>query len=113
MKPTDEYKEAVALATAFKYDHPSKKQVTGARIYHVNSNTVKSKLWRERQRASAPIKQRGGHNRVLSDAQVEAIYKYVEDSYLSGYSATKAMVYATIGCLRANQIPPKDPPTWR
>jgi hypothetical protein len=39
---------------------------------------------------------------VLSDAQVEAIYKYVEDSYLSGYGVTKAMVYAAIGCLRAN-----------
>jgi hypothetical protein len=35
---------------------------------------------------------------MLSDAQVEAIYKYVEDLYLSGYSATKAIVYAVIGC---------------
>ena len=50
---------------------------------------------------------------MLSNVQVEAIYKYVEDSYLSGYGATKAMVYAAIGCLRVNQIPPKDPPTWR
>jgi hypothetical protein len=39
---------------------------------------------------------------MLSDAQVEAIYMYVEDSYLSQYGATKAMVYAAIGCLKAN-----------
>jgi hypothetical protein len=50
---------------------------------------------------------------MLSDAQVEAIYQYVEDSYLSGYGATKAMVYAAIGCLKANQLPPKEPPSWR
>jgi hypothetical protein len=36
----------------------------------------------------------------------------MEDSYLNGYSATKHMVYAAIGCLKANQIPPKDPPSW-
>ena len=113
MKPTDEYKEAVADATAFKYNHPSEKQVTGARIYHVNSNTVKSKLRRERQRAGAPLKQRGGHNKVLSDAQVTAIYKYVEDSYLSGYGATKSMVFAAIGHLKASQTPPQKAPSWR
>lgn len=50
---------------------------------------------------------------MLSDAQVEAIFKYVENSYLSGYGATKAMVYAAIGCLKANQLPPKEPPSWR
>ena len=48
---------------------------------------------------------------MLSDVQVEAIYQYVEDSYLSGYGATKAMVYAAIGCLKANQLPAKKPPS--
>ena len=50
---------------------------------------------------------------MLSDVQVDAIYKYVEDSYLSGYGATKAMVYAAIGCLKANQLPAMEPPSWR
>ena len=50
---------------------------------------------------------------MLSDAQVEAIYQYVEDSYLSNYGATKAMVYTAIGCLKANQLPAKKPPSWR
>jgi hypothetical protein len=40
--------------------------------------------------------------------QVEAIYKYIEVSYLSGYGATKAMVFTTIGYLKANEIPPKE-----
>ena len=68
MKPTIEYKEAIANATSFKQDNPDEKVVTGARIYHTNPNTVKSRLRRERRRAGAPLQQRGGHNKVLSDA---------------------------------------------
>ena len=37
----------------------------------------------------------------------------MEDSYLSGYSVTKAMVYIAVGYLRANQLPPKEPLSWR
>ena len=44
---------------------------------------------------------------------MNAIYQYVEDLYLSGFGATKAMVYAAVGCLKANQVPAKDPPSWR
>jgi hypothetical protein len=55
----------------------------------------------------------GGHNKTLSDTQIEAIYQYVENSYLSVYGAIKAMVYAAIGCLKANEIPIKNPPSWR
>jgi hypothetical protein len=51
------------------------------------------------------------HNKMLLDVQVKAIYDYVEDSYLSGYSATKAIVYAAIKCLKANQLPVKEPPS--
>ena len=37
----------------------------------------------------------------------------MEDSYFSGYGATKAMVYAAVGCLKANEVPMKEPPSWR
>jgi hypothetical protein len=112
MKPTDPYKASLSNATAFKHENPEEKSITAARIYSVNDSTVRTILHRERQHGGAAIKH-GGHNKILSDIQVEAIYKYVEDSYLSGYGATKAMVYAAVGCLRANQVPMKDPPTWR
>jgi hypothetical protein len=110
MKTTDEYKAAVANAIAFKHENPDEKATTAARIHHVNTATVRSSLWREQK--SNKVKH-GGQNKMLSDAQVEAIYKYVEDSFLSGYGATKAMVYAAIGCLKANQLPAKEPPSWR
>jgi hypothetical protein len=112
MKPTDEYKAALSNATAFKLEYPEEKATTAARIYNVNKNTVRTILHREQQRDGVAIKH-GGHNKILSDIQVEAIYKYIEDSYLSGYGATKAMVYTAISCLKANQLLAKNPPTWR
>jgi hypothetical protein len=112
MKPTDEYKEAVANATAFVHEHPDEKQVTGARIYHVNSNTVKSNLRRERKRGGVPTRQHRGQNKVLSELQVTAIYKYMEDLYLNRYRATKVMVFAAISYLKASQIPLQKAPSW-
>jgi hypothetical protein len=112
MKTTDEYKASVSNAIAFKHEHPDEKSTTAARIYQVNDNTVRTNLRRERICGGVEAKH-GGHNKMLSDVQVEAIYQYVEDSYLSGYGATKAMVYAAIGCLKANQLPAKEPPSWR
>jgi hypothetical protein len=113
MKPIEEYRQAIAKAAAFKHEHPIEKQITGARIYHVNPKTVDTNLRRARERGGAPAKQHGGHNKVLSDSQVMAIYKYVEDSYLGGYGATKAMVFAAISHLKASQIPPQKAPSWR
>src|SRR5438045_1217748 len=113
MKPTNEYAEALANATAFKMENPDEKQVTGARIYNVNVHTVRSKLRREQQRAGTPLRQHGGHNKVLSEAQVTAIYKYVEESYMQGYGATKSMVFAAIGFLKEKEVPPQKAPSWR
>jgi hypothetical protein len=48
----------------------------------------------------------------LSNVQINAIYKYVEDLYINGYSATKLIVYAAIGCLKANQVPIREQPLW-
>jgi hypothetical protein len=109
MKTTDEYKAAVADAISFKHEHPNEKATTAARIHYVNSATVQLNLWRER----IPDKEvkHGGYNKMLLDVQVKAIHDYVEDLYLSGYGATKAMVFAAIGCLKANQIPAKEPPS--
>ena len=109
MKTSDEYKAALANAIAFKHENPNENATTVARIHHVNPITVRSNLQREQLRKV----KHGGQNKMLSDAQVEAMYKYVEDSFLSGYGATKAMVYAAIGCLKANQLPAKEPPSWR
>ena len=100
MKTTDEYKAAISDAKAFKHENPNEKAITAARIHHVKPTTLQSSL--QREEIYGKEVQHGGHNKMLSDAQVEAIYKYVEDSYLSGYGVIKAMLYAAIGCLKAN-----------
>jgi hypothetical protein len=112
MMTTSKYKAGVSSAVAFKHEYPNEKATTAARIHHVNATTVRSSLRRDQLHGSKEVKHRG-HNKVLSDMQVEAIYKYVEDSYLSGYGATKAIVYAAVGCLKANQLPAIEPPSWR
>ena len=103
MKSANKYTEAVANAITFSHDNPSEKQVTSAQIYHVNANTIRSKLWRERQYTSIPPKQHGGQNKILSEAQITAIYKYVKDLYLSGYGVTKSMVFVAIRHLKVSQ----------
>ena len=113
MIPSNEYQEALSNATAFKLENPEEKSSAAARIYQVNDSSVRTALLRERERHTKPATSHGGHNKVLSEVQVAAIYKYVEDLYLSGYGATKAMVFAAIGCLKANEVVPKPPPTMR
>src|ERR1700730_17630476 len=105
---THEHKASLSNAIAFKLENPEENATTAARIYSVNDVTVRTNLRRIRERDGKAIKH-GGHNKVLSEVQVEAIYKYVEDSYLSGYGATKEMVYAAVGALKANQVPTKSP----
>jgi hypothetical protein len=101
---------AIAQATTFKLDNPTESSSTAARIYKVNEGSVRQRM---RRRKQPQPKQHGGHNKVLSDVQIEAIRKYVEDMYLSGFGATKGMVYSAISHLRQAQYPPKEPPSWR
>ena len=107
MKPTDEYKASLSNAIAFKLEYPEEKATTAAQIYNVNKNTIWTFLHREQQQDWLAVKRRG-QNKILLDIQVEAIYKYIEDLYLSRYGTTKAIVYTVVGCLKANQLPAKS-----
>ena len=103
MKTTDEYQASLLDATAFKHKYPKEKSITAAWIYGVNDNTIRSTLHQEqkRQQNRLAVKHKE-HNKILLEVQVEVIYKYVEDLYLSRYSATKVIVYAIVSCLKAN-----------
>jgi len=111
MTVTNEHKTSFSNAIAFKHEHPEETAATAARIYHVNDETVRTTLLREKQR-EGPAPKHGGNNKILSEVQVEAIYKYIEDLYLSGYSATKAMVFAAVGCLKAYELLLKKAPCY-
>jgi len=104
--------EAIDKAVAFKANHPSERTSTGARIYHANEVSVRAVIKRQRDRKGAVVRH-GGHNKILSDAQIKALTKYIEDMYLSGLGATKEMVFSAISHLRAAENPPKPAPTKR
>jgi len=97
------------LAIQFLRDNPSEKPVTAARIYHVNPNTLKSNIRRTNKSNSMKPTKRGGQNKILTEAQIKAVYKYVEDSYYAGYGASKEMVKAAISRMR--EVESKTPPS--
>jgi len=103
--------EAIDKALAFKAEYPTENASTAARIYGANEASVRSALNRERvQKRGSP---RGGHNKILSDAQIKALFKYIEDLYFSGLGAAKQMVFGAITHLTAAENPPKKPPSRR
>jgi hypothetical protein len=100
----------LSQAKAFLEAYPTENPTTAARIYKVNASTLRS----YRCRTKLPSKPRtGGQNKVLSQVQIEAVYKYVEDSYAAGYGASKQMVFTAISHLKAAEIPSKKAPSWR
>jgi hypothetical protein len=105
-------RDALQNALAFKAENPDEKASTAARIYREKESTVRKALQRQRDRKGALV-QHGGHTKILSDTQLEAILKYIEDMYLAGIGATKEMIFQAIIHLRASQNPPKKPPSKR
>jgi hypothetical protein len=103
--------EAIDRALAFCTDYPLEAPTTAARIYGANEATVRNKAWRARRRQRSPPKPTGGHNRILSDIEVQAIGKYVRDMYITGLGATRPMVAAAIAHLRG--LRGQDPPSTR
>lgn len=91
----NQYNASLSDAIAFKLENPEEKATTAAQIFGVNDVPVRTNLRRNQERSKA-IKHRG-HNKIPLEVQVKAIYKDVEDLYLSGYSATRAIVYAKVG----------------
>jgi hypothetical protein len=105
-------RDALQNALAFKAENPDEKASTTARIYREKESTVRKALQRQRDRKGALV-QHGGHTKILSDTQLEAILKYIEDMYLADIGATKEMIFQAIIHLRASQNPPKKPPSKR
>jgi hypothetical protein len=91
---------AISNAKAFKIENPTERQATGARIYHANESSVRTSCWRDSQRVGKPPIQHGGQNKILSEAQIQAVSTYVRDMYLSRLGATKQIVYTAISYLQ-------------
>ena len=84
---------------------------SAARIYHVNEGAVKSAWYRERN--TGPLTPKwGGHNKILSEAQHEALIQYARDQGRD-LGATKNMLFKAVAHLKATETPPAPPPSDR
>jgi len=103
------YKERLSNAIKWLQEEPTEKATTARRIFDVKPDSIRATL----RRSSFIRRPRGGQNKVLSDAQTEAIKLYCFEQWQVGLGATKQMVFAAITFLKASEEPPKEPPSWR
>ena len=118
-------KQRMRLALQWLRDNPSESPTIAARIHFhedvpKHETSVRVAWHREKKKVAKAnttnrrvVVQHGGHNRVLSDAQSQAVVQYARDQAEHGLGATKRMMFAAIGHLKAQEVPPKPAPSWR
>jgi len=95
------YKERLSNAIKWLQEEPTEKATTAGRIFDVKPDSIRATL----RRSSFIRRPRGGQNKVLSDAQTEAIKLYWFEQWQVGLGATKQMVFAAITFLKASEEP--------
>ena len=93
-------KTALHDAKAWLQENPSETPTVAARIFKINPNTLRVSIARSRTQSEG----RGGHNKMLSDAQVTALKQWIQQQYNNGTGATKQMTYAAV-CYLRNPLP--------
>jgi hypothetical protein len=76
--------------------NPSESIKTASRIFKVPESTIRSRI----TRAATRKLPHGGHNKVLSIAQIEALKEWILEQYYLGLGANKHMVYKAVCHLR-------------
>jgi hypothetical protein len=95
--------EGTPLSKACEWlsESPSESIDAASRIFKVHRSTLRSSI-----NQSAQQKQpRKGKNRVLSNAQTEALKKWILEQYYLGLGANRHMVYAAV-CYLQTPLPP-------
>lgn len=89
-------------AREWLFANPTESVAAASRIFKVKRETLRSSIARlNRQRVG-----RGGQNRVLTTAQIEALKKWILKQYQDGLGATRQMTFAAVCYLRKPQPPP-------
>jgi hypothetical protein len=91
-------------ALAWLIENPSESIAVASRLFNVLDSTLRSSI----TRASNTRVSHGGHNRVLSDAQILALKKWIVLQYEKGLGATRHMTYAVVCHLRKLLQPPSQ-----
>jgi hypothetical protein len=116
-KKTDKAKMQLALAWLRDMQATSPADASpssAARIWDLHEGSVKSRWLRERKKPliNQGKARRGGQNRILSEAQHDAVVQYARDQGRD-LGATKNMIFKAIVYLKATETPPAPPPSER
>jgi hypothetical protein len=98
-----DYDQAFNDARLWALESDEHKPTAAARIYHVKEHALRKAVLRSKQkvRNSAGLYNTwGGNNKVLNDAQEEAIRQYCYEQWEAGLGATHQMVFAAISHLK-------------
>jgi hypothetical protein len=83
---------------------PELTPTSAARIYHVKEEALRKSVFRARRKqrnSDGLYNTHGGNNKVLNEAQEEAIRQYCYEQWDAGLGATHQMVFAAISHLKA------------
>ena len=84
--------------------NPSESIAAASRIFKVRKSTLQMSIARLNQVRVG----RGGQNKLLTGAQIEALKKWITTQYKQGLGATKQMTFAAACYIRR----PKPPPSY-
>jgi hypothetical protein len=103
-KTKPDYDQAFNNARLWALENVQESVKTAARVYHVKEKAIEISVYRSKVRKrnnQGLFNRHGGNNKILNDAQEEAIYQYCYDQWEQGLGATHKMVFGAITHLRA------------
>lgn len=98
-----DYDRAFNEARLWALESEQHRPTAAARIYHVKEHAVLKSVSRARQKVrntDGLYNMWGGNNKILKEAQEEAIRQYCYEQWEMGLGATHQMVFAAICYLR-------------
>ena len=74
-----EDKARLANAVQWLQENPSEKVTTAGRIFKANPHLIRVAISRAKRRPIGKVVKNGGHNKILSNSQEEAIQPYCQE----------------------------------
>jgi hypothetical protein len=102
--------DSILAAKQWLVENPSESVAVAARLWHLSPTSLYNSIAREKMKQNTTIKEHGGHNRVLTKAQIEALKDWIKIQSVQGLGATKKIVYAAVCHLRHPQ--PEPSTSW-
>jgi len=65
---------SISMAKEWLNENPTESMAVAARLYHLSPTTLRNSI----ARGKTTVKDRGGQNRVLSKAQIEALKDWIK-----------------------------------